>query len=82
MKRHRILAELDSLIGLSAAELSKKTDLLTAVHLIAQAWENVTSKTNQNCFAKGGFKEVTDESYNDDPTPLPEDMSLKISKLG
>lgn len=76
--RRRIVAAYDDILdGGSAAELARKTDLLTAMHLLNQAWEQVTKTTIANCYRKGGFSPpITDELAEEDEIPPPDDMTI------
>jgi hypothetical protein len=55
--RARIIAELDDIQDRSDAsvQLQKKISLLDALHLVAMSWKQVSEKTIENCFGKGGF---------------------------
>lgn len=54
--RRLIIQDLDRMLDeRTAAEICKKLDLLSAIHFLVQAWRQVTVKTIENCFRKGGF---------------------------
>lgn len=57
------------------AELGKKTDFLSALHLLKHSWDSVAELTICNCFKKGGFvpkSEPIEVCYD---LPFPSDLS-------
>ncbi len=78
--RRKIIQELDSdLTKFSAHELCRKIDLLSAVHLLAQAWKRVTPVCIRNCFQKGGFSLIppddVDSIVGTDDFEIPDDLT-------
>lgn len=71
--RRRIIRELDeNIMQGSAAEISRATSLLDAVHMLSKAWKLVSPMTIRNCFRKGGFKDDVDGIEDDsDCLPVP-----------
>ena len=67
--RRKILLLADSNLKEDAKSLMKKIDVLTAIHLSAQAWRNVTSETIENCFK---FAFSVEKNQNSNSTPLEE----------
>ena len=59
--RTRIADEIEEILekgtnnDIRANDVAKKITLLDAIHLLAKSWQEVTDKTIQNCFLKGGF---------------------------
>jgi hypothetical protein len=69
--RARIIAELDDIQDRSdASAVANKIFLLDALHLVAMSWKQVSEKTIENCFRKGGFSKTKAE------TPASEESNL------
>jgi len=67
----QIIAELDDIQDQSdASAAAKKISLLDALHLVAMSWKQVSEKTIENCFRKGGFSKTNTE------TPASEESDL------
>jgi hypothetical protein len=60
--REKIIAELDNRDQSDANAIAKKIPLLDALHLLAMSWKHVSKKTIENCFRKGGFSKINDET--------------------
>jgi len=77
--RRKVIDELDNdLEGKSTADLCRATNLLSALHLLREAWHNVTATTIQNCFKKGGFHiNNSDLIPEDNDVVLPEGMTAE-----
>ncbi len=59
----------------SVTELNKKTDLLSALHLLKHSWDSATKLTVCNCFKKWGFVPKSDLVEVVCGFPFPSDLS-------
>ncbi len=82
--RDRILATLEAQDEGNSVDAVKKVSVLDAVHMVARAWQSVTSSTVTNCFSKafsqgkedenGQSQEVSESSLD---FSLPDNMTLE-----
>lgn len=64
---------------LRANELAKKINILEALHLANEAWDNVSDVTIRNCFRHGGFVKIKEDQEEDASCPKepPEDLTVR-----
>jgi hypothetical protein len=71
----QIIAELDDIQDQSDARpVAKQISLLDALHLVAVSWKQVSEKTIENCFRKGGFSKTNAET----PASKESDLTSEI----
>ena len=63
-------------------DMIKNVNLLDALHLLSEAWDDVKEKTIVNCFKHGGFESnqnnIPREEFDAlDDVPIPSNMSEK-----
>ncbi|KAL4107458.1 hypothetical protein QTP88_017800 [Uroleucon formosanum] len=64
--RKRVITLVDETSTLKANDLSKKINILEALHFVNEAWNNISDATIQNCFRHGGFVKTEEEEEEDD----------------
>ncbi|CAI6372202.1 unnamed protein product [Macrosiphum euphorbiae] len=58
--------ECESTSTLKANDLSKKINILEALHFVNEAWNNISDVTIRNCFRHGGFVKTEEEEEEED----------------
>lgn len=58
--------ECESTLTLKANDLSKKINILEALHFVNEAWNNISDVTIRNCFRHGGFVKTEEEEEEED----------------
>jgi len=72
--RDRVLATLEAQGKGNSADAVKKVSVLDAVHMVARAWQSVSSSTVVNCFKKA-FSLLEEEAMEDDYDDNRQDVS-------
>ncbi|XP_050527813.1 tigger transposable element-derived protein 6-like [Daktulosphaira vitifoliae] len=64
---------------LKANDLAKKINVLEALHLVNEAWNNISDVTIQNCFRHGGFIKTEEEEKEEENRSVEtqEDLTAK-----
>ncbi|KAL4121289.1 hypothetical protein QTP88_013833 [Uroleucon formosanum] len=62
----KIVLLVDNCIAHNANDLSKKINILEALHFFNKAWNNISDVTIRNCFCHGGFVKTKEEEEEDD----------------
>ncbi|KAL4096621.1 hypothetical protein QTP88_021540 [Uroleucon formosanum] len=57
----RVITLIDETSTLKANDLSKKINILEALHFVNEAWNNINDVTIRNCFRHGGFVKMEEE---------------------
>jgi len=63
--------------GVKAGDIAKKVNVLEAMHMLAEAWEQLTPLKIQNCFRKAGFMSNNEEGNEASTIDEPLDPTIE-----